>query len=246
MTPLMTQFKLLLTLQMLELRKGWVVTLIFSMLVPLIMVFGLGLIGSGQTREGLLYIVSGSAVMALITLGVVSLAQEFAQLRQSGTFTYYSSLPIKVPVLFGALLATRVALQIPGLLVTVLGGDLIYGLHLKFSWWLLAVVPLSIFALSGLGALIGTYLAPGIVPIVASGSLFLLLFVSPVLIPIANLPAAMQWFGYLLPPSYAAAAIRISIGYGSTDGLLVPVVVLALFSALSLFFVCRKITVNPR
>ena len=35
---------------------------------------------------------------------------------------------------------------------------LLHGLQLHYSWWLLAVVPLSICAMTGLGALIGTYL----------------------------------------------------------------------------------------
>lgn len=117
MKTTMKQFRLLPTLQLLEMRRGWVISLIFSTLVPLIVAFGL---------------------------------------------------------------------------------------NLRFSWWLLAVVPLSICAMTGLGALIGTYLAPHPVPIVASGSLFILLFVSPVLIPLSSLPAVIRWFGYALPPSYAA------------------------------------------
>ncbi|GCE14623.1 ABC transporter permease [Tengunoibacter tsumagoiensis] len=210
------EFSLLFLIQMLEMRVFWIVTVLFSLIVPIVMVLGLGSMGSGQNHSGLLYIVTGSTVVSLVTLGIVSLSQEMAQMKIQGQFLYYASLPISKMSLLIAVLISRLLIQLPGILVILFGGNFLYHLGFNTSIWTFIIIFLALFSLSGVGGVIGLALDPQIVPTLASIVLFGVLFGSPVLIPLHNFPVALRWIGLLLPPTYVADALRGSLS-GSNE-----------------------------
>lgn len=240
MTKYWQEFRLLFMVQMLEERRWWMPIVLVTAFFPLVMVFGLGIIGSGQTRAGLAYIITGSTIVSLTTVGVTVVAQELAQMKEQGVFLYYASLPVAKGSLLLAVLASRLVLQLPGILGALVGGSLLYGYHLSPNPLLLLILPLTALALSGAGAAMGI-LIPSLqlVNVLSQFALFVVLFCAPVMIPIDRLPLPLQWFGLLLPPSYAADALRRVITGISDPRLLLDLAILAGFAALSLVGVTR-------
>jgi ABC-2 type transport system permease protein len=240
MTRYWLEFRLLFAIQMLEERVTWPLMLFITTLFPLLMVFGLGSIGSGQTRAGLLYIITGSTVVSLVTVGITMVSQQLSFMKEQGVFLYYASLPIAKGSLLLAVMASRLLLQLPGIVAALVGGSLLYGFRFVPTPLLLLILPLTALALSGLGAALGLLLpGPQLVGLVSQVAIILVLFGAPVLIPIEHLPLPLQALGLLLPPTYAADALRRAIA-GLVDARLgLDLAVLSLFAALSLGAVTR-------
>src|SRR3954451_18986556 len=103
MRALRHDYPLLLRIQLLELRTWGPLVAVLTTLLPIAMILGCGVIGGGVERDGYLYIVSGSAVISLVTIGLVATAQDLGEMQRDGVFQYYASLPISKAALLGAL-----------------------------------------------------------------------------------------------------------------------------------------------
>jgi ABC-2 type transport system permease protein len=243
MTAVRTQwqeFRLLFLTQILEQRTDWPAMVVFTTFFPLVMVFGLGFVGSGQTHAGLAYVITGSTVVSLTTIGITMIAQETAFMKEQGVFLYYASLPIAKSSLLLAMLASRLLLQLPGIAVALVGGSFLYHFPLSPDPAYLLILPLTALALSGIGAAMGL-LVPSVqlVNVLSQVALFVVFFGAPVLIPAARLPLPLQWFGALLPPSYAADALRHAVAGSNDARLALDLGVLLAAAALSLWGVGR-------
>jgi ABC-2 type transport system permease protein len=196
--------------QMLEFRTTWTWSLLFGLLMPVAMVFGLSRIGGGlDDPESLLYIVTGAAVFAVATEGVATLAQRIGVIKNEGMMVYYASLPISKASFVGALVLSRLLLIMPGLVTPIVAASLMYDVDFTISPALLLVLPLSCLALSAIGLAIGTLIdSMELIVVITNLLIFVLLLAAPVLIPPEALPLPLRVFGYLLPPTYAADALR--------------------------------------
>jgi ABC-2 type transport system permease protein len=168
------------------------------------------------------------------------LAQTLGEAKDRGVFLYYASLPISKANLLVAMMASKLLLQIPGILAALVGGSLIYGFPLNPNPVLLLIIPLSALSLSGIGAAFGLLspsyqLTNGLSQLV----LFIVMFAAPVLIPPDALPAPLQWFGWLLPPTYAADAIRRAVAGINDSRLALDLIVLGGCAVASLFGMSR-------
>ncbi|MEO3876741.1 ABC transporter ATP-binding protein/permease [Nonomuraea sp. B12E4] len=227
--------------QMLGARTTWVWNVLFGVLMPLAMVFGMTKIGTGLTdRASMLYIISGATVFALTTENVSNLAQRVGMLKAEGTIMYYASLPISKVSFISALMLSRLLLITPGLLTPMVAGALLYDLELAPSPLLLLVLPLSALSLASLGMMIGSLFARvDIIAIVTNILVFALLLIAPVMIPAAALPAPLQVLGWALPPTYAADAVRRSMNGDVGTALTVDLVVLGGMALLGLIVSAR-------
>ena len=228
--------------QMLEVRASWPFFVTFSLLMPLSMVFGFARIGTGLTdRESLLYIVSGAAVFATATEGLVAMAMRIAWMKREGMMVYYASLPISKVAFVMALIASRLVVTLPGMLAPLLAAPLLYsGLDLRFSPWVLLLLPLTALSLSAIGMALGSLIDNfELVNLVTNVLLFLLLLAAPVFIPAAALPLPLRVVGYLLPPSYAADALRHAIGGTIGRAFFVDVAMLLLLTLASFAVLSR-------
>ncbi|MBA2362175.1 MAG: ABC transporter permease [Chloroflexia bacterium] len=235
-----TEFRYLFVVQLLEERGFLAGTIFFTTVFPLLLVFGLGVVGDGQSPDGLTYIITGSAVSSLTFVGITMVAQSLAWMKERGDFLYYASLPISKSSLLLAVIASKLVLQMPGIVVALVGGGLLYGLDFELNPLLLIILPLTALALSGMGAALGL-LSPSLqlVNLLSQVAGIVVLFAAPVMIPMESLPLPLQWFGRLLPPTYAADALRRAVA-GVTDvQLLVDLAVLAFAAALSLVGISR-------
>ncbi|GHH42747.1 ABC transporter ATP-binding protein/permease [Lentzea cavernae] len=239
----LTSFKYLWLEQMLEVRSTWWWSLLFGFLMPVAMVFGLTRIGGGLTdQNSLLYIVSGAAVFSVATEGIATLAQRVGVVRTSGMLQYYVSLPISRTAFLAALVFSRLLLILPGLVTPIIAARLMYDADFVVSPMLLVVLPLTCLALSAVGLAIGTVVeSMDVIVVITNLLIFVLLLAAPVLIPPESLPLPLRLIGYLLPPTYAAEALRHALS-GDLGGMfLVDVSVLLGMTVLGLAATSRWI-----
>ncbi len=234
------EVRYLFTIQILE-ERGWLAgTIFFTTIFPLLLVFGLGIIGSGQTKEGLTYIITGSTISSLTFVGITMVGQSLGWMKDRGDFLYYASLPISKSSLIVAVMTSKLVLQLPGIIAAMVGGTLMYDLNFKPNPLVLVILPLTALALSGLGAAIGL-LSPSyqLVNIFSQVAGITVMFAAPVMIPWESLPKVLQWFGWLLPPSYAADALRRAVLGINDSRLMLDLAVLAACAIFSIIGVTK-------
>ncbi|MDY7225122.1 ABC transporter ATP-binding protein/permease [Hyalangium rubrum] len=226
---------------LLEVRHTWVWNTVFSILMPVAMVFGLSRIGSGlEDRTSLLYIVSGAAVFSVATEGLLTTAQRVGLMRQDGRLIYYASLPINQSSFVSSIILSRVLIIFPGILTPILAGWLLYGIRLEISPWLAVLVPLSALSFSALGMALGSLIRDlDLVVTITNAIISVLLLAAPVFIPMESLPRPLQLLGQVLPPTYAAEALRLALDGQTGSRFLLDVAVLAVVTALSFVGVSR-------
>lgn len=233
-------YLLLTRIQLLELRTWGPITVIFTTLFPLAMVFGFGLIGGGVSKEGFVYVVTGAAVISLVTIGVTATSQELGEMRKTGVFQYYASLPISKGALLTAILTVRVLTALPGLALTLVVGAWLYDVTLAVNAATLLLLPLTVVALSGIGAALGILVSDFRVVAAVSQLVFVvIMFASPVLIPPESLPPVLRWLSWVLPPTYAADGFRRALTSVIDTRLYIDLGVLAFCATVSLVAVSK-------
>ena len=196
--------------QMLEIRTIWYWYFIFSLVLPLAMVFGFTRIGSGLTdTNSLIYIISGSAIFSVANDGLYTMAVRIGSMKKEGMLLYYASLPINKVAFVTAIMLSRLSVTLPGMIGPMLFGSLIYKVDLNFNLWIVFLLPLTALALSAIGMALGSLVnSLEMIQIIVNLLLFILIMAAPVFIPWQSLPLPLKLLGYLLPPSYAADALR--------------------------------------
>lgn len=207
---LAVDFRFLLLEQLLEIRNTWYWHVIFALILPVAFVFGFGRLGGDPaSSRSLLYIVSGSAVFAVANDGLYVMASRIGLMRRDGRLLYYASLPISQTAFVLAQILSRLLITLPGMLVPILFGSWLYDLSFHFSPWILLLLPLTGLSLSAMGMLLGTMVENlEILQMIANLLLFTLVMAAPVFTPMDALPLPLQVVGLVLPPTYAAAALR--------------------------------------
>ncbi len=241
MRKFLVDLKFLWLEQMLEVRTTWYWLLVFSLIMPLSMVFGFARIGSGLTdRTSLLYIISGAAVFSVATEGIVTMAQRTGEMKKQGMLIYYASLPINRIAFVTALILSRLVVALPGMLLPIVAGPLIYGISLEFSPWILFLLPMAALSLSAIGIALGSLIdSVELIAVIANVLIFLLLMAAPVFIPIEALPLPLQILGYLLPPTYVADALRHALDGTIGTAFYFDVAMLIALTVVSLYIVAR-------
>jgi ABC-2 type transport system permease protein len=237
---MLRDYGLLTQIQLLELRTWGPITVIFTTLFPMAMIFGFGVIGGGVSSSGFIYVVTGAAVMSLVTIGIIATAQDLGEMQRNGDIQYYASLPISKAALLGAIVTVRVLIAVPGLAVTLILGSAHYDTPADLNVGTLVLLPLTVLALAGIGAGIGLLITDfRVVATVSQLSFVVAMFASPVLIPHDELPEVLQWFAYALPPTYAADGLRHALTSSLDGRFLLDVGVLAACAVVSLAAVGR-------
>lgn len=241
LSKFLADFKILWLEQVLEVRTTWYLFLIFSMVMPLAMVFGFARIGNGLSdRTSQLFIISGSAILTCTSDGIMGVAQRIGNMKKEGTLVYYASLPISKTAFILAVIFSRLPLTLPGLLTPLVVGPLFNGAQLEFSLWVLLLIPLTGLALSGIGMAIGSLLdSLELISIITNVLIFILLSAAPIFMPVVALPLPLQILSYFLPPSYAADALRQALGGTIGPAFYLDLFVLLLMTVVSFFVVGR-------
>jgi ABC-2 type transport system permease protein len=196
--------------QMLEIRTIWYWYFVFSFFLPLAMVFGFTRMGTGLSDHTcLLYVISGSAIFSVANDGLYSVAVRIGSMKKEGMLLYYASLPISKVAFVIATVLARMVVTLPGMLVPLVFGSVVYHVQLEFNLWIVLLLPLMALAMCAIGMALGSFISSlEMIQIIVNLLLFMLVMAAPVFIPMQALPVPLQILGYLLPPTYAADALR--------------------------------------
>lgn len=229
--------------QILEVRNTWYIYLIFSVVLPISMVFGFTRLGGQLTDEaGLLYIISGSAIFAVASDGLYTLALRIGSMKQQGTLLYYASLPITKAAFVIAIVLSRLTVVMPAMLMPIIFGAWYYNLDIHLNLWILILLPLTGLSLSVIGMALGALIDNlEMVQILVNVLLFVMVMAAPVFTPIEALPVPLQILGYFLPPTYAAAALRGALSGAFDLAFFANVMVLLLLTTISFLLTNRSL-----
>ncbi|SQD98227.1 ABC-2 type transporter [Parafrankia sp. Ea1.12] len=151
-------------------------------------------------------VVAGSTVLVVAFVALNLLAQRFGALRAAGALDYYLTLPIPGAAVVLGTAASYATFAVPGTVVTVVVGSLLYGLPMGGLWLLIPVTVLAGASLAGIGAAIGL-LAPKPELATVAGQLGMSVVLFLGVIPADRLPGIGRLARDLLPSSYAVDAL---------------------------------------
>ncbi|SFX04549.1 ABC-2 type transport system permease protein [Streptomyces atratus] len=171
-----------------------------------IMVLMRGVVDGGSEARA---VVAGSSVLVVAFVALNLLAQYFGQLRAGGGLDHYATLPVPPAAVVLGAAGAYASFTVPGTIVTAVAGSVLFGLPLTHLWVLVAVIPLSGAALSGLGAALGL-LAPRQELATLLGQLGMSAALLLGVLPADRLPAPVGWARDLLPSTYGVEALSRS------------------------------------
>lgn len=234
-------------IQFATIRTGWQWHFLVSSVIPLGLLLFLRFVVPTAHTTTVMYYITGNVIVSLMFNSLAMLAGQLSWARQNKTFDFYAGLPVSRTVLILAIVAVSVLFAIPGMLLLLLLGIVTFHLPLSPNPLAVLVFVLAPMTLSGLGAIIGV-LAPNsqIANVIANLVLVVVMFLSPVLIPVSALPGILQVTARLLPPTYAADALRQTLAGQVTGSVGVDIVVMILFSAASIYLVTAKLDWRSR
>jgi ABC-2 type transport system permease protein len=227
----------LLWIQLARLRSAWRPYLIVSSAMPL----GIALLmravmkPSQVTRYGV-QIVAGSAVLAIAMTAIVMLAQRMASLKETGTMDFYATLPVPRAAVVASVLASFAVFALPGTVIVVLVGALMFKLSIAALWAAVPVWALGSFALAGIGLVIG-FAAPDeqLAGMYSNLAMMAVLFLG--ILPAATIPGWLGPVKAVLPSTYAIDALKPGLRGDVSPAQLWDLLVLAGFGALSFWAV---------
>lgn len=171
-----------------------------------IMVLMRGVVDGGSEARA---VVAGSSVLVVAFVALNLLAQYFGQLRAGGGLDHYATLPVPPAAVVLGAAGAYASFTVPGTIVTAVAGSVMFGLPLTHLWVLVAVIPLSGAALSGLGAALGL-LAPRQELATLLGQLGMSAALLLGVLPADRLPTPVGWARDLLPSTYGVEALARS------------------------------------
>jgi ABC-2 type transport system permease protein len=202
------KFKVLLWVQFARLRTSWRPYLIVSSVMPLgIAILLRAVMDDEQVDEFGRQIVAGSVVLAIAMTAVVMLAQRIAALKESQALDLYETLPVSRTAVVGAVLISFGVFSLPGTIVVVILGSVLFDLSLTALWSVAPVWALGSFALAGLGVVIG-FGAPDeqLAGMYSNLAMMAVLFLG--ILPLESLPGWIEPLRVVLPSTYAINALE--------------------------------------
>jgi ABC-2 type transport system permease protein len=231
----------LFLIQLANWRWAWAATLINGLLVPFTIFFFISTIGSTETTAAKIYLLSGNVIASLIFTTMYGTSARFSFMRTFGVLDYYATLPVPKPLLVLAVSSGFFVLTLPSAVITVIIGQIFFGLNLSLSPVFFLLIPLASFSLSAVGAFVGVAAPNFDTANTITGVLqFLFLGLGDILLPADRLPDIADFVSYLLPCRYAAAALRQSLSGDYALSFWLNVGVLCLFNLAAFLFVAYK------
>jgi ABC-2 type transport system permease protein len=237
LTTALKQYLIVLLAQLSSYRGDWVFQVFISLVVPVALVFSAkSLIGTVDAGRAI-FLLGGNMAMSIAFGPTTFLITKMGWSRQSREFDYWISSPVPKLVVVLAIISMALLFALPGLAGSYLFGSLLLGLPLTSSWGLIALIPLGVLPLAGVGAFLGTIAPNGqTAGLICNILLIVVGFLSPMFIEPSQLPKALQITSLFVPTTYVADAFRsvMSAHYG--PHFVFDIAVLTLCSVLCLAF----------
>jgi ABC-2 type transport system permease protein len=206
------QFVDLLRLELLMARDLiWMMAMV-QFVMTLGLILGFGYFIPNMTDIQALFLTTGAASQTVVTTALVILPQKLAQDKAEGKLTYLLTLPIPRETYVLVQIAFVALATVPGTAFAVAFGAWHYDISLAVSATVLAVVPLAIFSLAGIGvaiAILSPY--PQLTNALTQLTIFYVLLFAPVMFPKDQLPELLQKVSVVMPPTYVADAMRAAL-----------------------------------
>lgn len=214
------QYRILLLTQLSSYRDEWFFHTFFGIVLPLALVFFAQAIMPTMNTEAKIFLLGGNLAMSIAFGPPLFLLRKLGWARQDREFDYWIALPVSKTLLVLAIASMGFLFALPGLLGCYVLSTLLLGLPFSGSWMLLFLLPLSALSLTGIGVLLGSFVPNGQIASVMGNLLLTFIgFLSPMLIPLENLPPLLQYIAPFIPTTYIADALRIALGGQSTASL---------------------------
>lgn len=238
---IVTVFKKLFFIRWANIRNEWYFHLLGA-IYPLGILAFMKMAGAVTDSQKALYVTAGNAIVALVLGPMQSLANDLAWGKQRNELEYYSTLPFSKALLILAFVSVSAIATIPAIVITITVGSLWLGFPVSLNLLVVPIVLLAIVSMAGLGAAIGVYSRNGHhANMMNSLTLVLVTFLSPVIIPVENLPLPLQYTAKILPTSYAANAFRAALA-GRTDMAVIwDILILAGFAVVTMTFAVKQL-----
>ncbi len=222
-------------LTLLSLRQGAVFVTMVQVVLTVGLVLGYGYLIPDISETAALYVTTGAATNATVTIALVVLPQFLAQAKQEGRMDFMLTLPISREVYLLSQVATTMILATPGTILAVAFGAWHYDLSLDVSPWLPVVIVLGIASLAGVGVTVVMLSSHfQVTNAITQLVIFYVVFFAPILLPKEQLPELLQTVSTVMPPTYAADAMRASLTDLPGTDLYRDLVVLSGFALVSL------------
>ena len=231
------KFKILLWMQLARVRTAWRPYLIVSSAMPLgIAVLMRAVMEPDQVHRFGKQIVAGSAILAIAMTAIVMLAQRVSSLKESGALDFYATLPVSRGAVVAAVLISFAIFSLPGTVIVVGLGSLLFNLSLAALWTALPVWLLGSFALAGLGVAIG-FGAPDeqLAGMYSNLAMMAVLFLG--ILPASKIPGWLSPLRAVLPSTYAVNALKPGLDGAVAFGQAWDLFVLVVFGAISFWAV---------
>jgi ABC-2 type transport system permease protein len=148
------QFADMLRLELLMARDMiWMMAMV-QFVMTLGLILGFGYFIPHMTHVQALWLTTGAASQTVVTTALVILPQKLAQDKAEGKLNYLLTLPIPRESYVLVQIAFVALATLPGTAFAVVFGAWHYDISLEVSAAVLAVVPLAIFSLAGIGVAI--------------------------------------------------------------------------------------------
>ncbi|MBM7839126.1 ABC-type multidrug transport system permease subunit [Alkalihalobacillus xiaoxiensis] len=199
------QYFLLLRLLITDYRSAAPFLLIIGLIIPMGFLWILSrYVGTGPETTWLL---AGNIIMA-VSFGSVSFSiQRTALMKIEGELDYYGSLSVKKSAFVFAIFTESMIFAFPALLGSMIMGNIL----LEIPWsTLLSVIPIALLSagcLTILGSTLGSYAKTMVHFAIFSYLPFLAVFLSPVMVPLVELPLVLKITSYVLPTGQAVMAL---------------------------------------
>lgn len=207
-----TQYRDLVSMQLRSMRNELWFAAMIQVVLSLGLVFGFGFIIPDVSETTALFLVTGTATQAFVTIGLVMLPQLLAQAKEAGRIEYFLTLPISREAYLLALVTVVALMALPAVAFTVVLGAWHYDLSFTFEPAFIAVALLAVFSLAGVGVAMAVY-SPHqqVTNALTQLIIFYVLFFAPVLLPKEQLPEVLQFTSNFAPPTYAVDGVRATL-----------------------------------
>lgn len=184
-------------------------------------VLGISLFFSHIPVSAALFVTTGVPVINLLIVGLILGPQLVASQKTAGSYEYMRTLPIGRSVAAAAWYTVCLVTGLPAMVVSLLVGQLRYGLSLHISPMIVPAVLLTSFAGTMLGyALAHAISRPMVTQLVSQMLIFIIFGFVPILYPMSQMPGWLADLNWWFPFRHMAVVIRA--GLTSSGGPTVP------------------------
>ena len=202
----------LVKISLLSYRQGIAFVVMIQVVMTVGLVLGYGYLIPDISERAALYVTTGAATNAIVTIALVVLPQVLSEAKHQGRLDFMLTLPISREMYLLSQVMTAVILAAPGTVLAVAFGAWHYDLTLAISPLLPVVILLGIASLAGVGvAIVSVSSHMQVTNAITQLVIFYVIFFAPILLPADQLPEVLQTVSKVMPVTYAADAMRSAL-----------------------------------